>query len=188
MTARAATPLLLLALAAPVPAGAAQTGSPATMTVEVVSLRQGKAGRRILAKVRPGDRVLLRDEDPVRFVRASDDHGTRTEEAPSGIVAMVTPQVRDGRLLLDLSATVREVAGYDTARVPVPGKPDAVVTMPNLRERNYEATAEPGFASGEWRLVHPLGDGYALSVVARPLTAAEAAAPLLPASARGGSR
>ena len=172
-------PLLFAALLAlPVggrPTGAAPampTGAPATMSVEVVSLRQGKPWRRTLAKVRPGDSVLLRDETSVPYVRAADSRGTRTESLESGLVATVVPRVREGRLRLDLVTTVREVAGYDTARVPVPGKPDAVITLPSLRERTFEASVEPAFAGGEWRIVQALGDsGYGLSIVARPLAA-----------------
>lgn len=184
---------LAAALLAPASVCAMEAGLPATMSVEVTSIRQGKPWRSTVAKVRPGDGVLLRDETGVPYVRAADSRGTRTENATSGVVASVVPAVRGGRLLIDFTSTVREVAGFDTARVPVPGKPDAVISLPNVRERTYEASVEPTWSGGAWRAVQSLGDsGYGVSVVAKPLAAQAAAnAPVnapAKASAGGGRR
>jgi hypothetical protein len=187
---RPALPLAALALTLLAPASpsrAAEAALPATMTVEVVSLRQGKPFRRTLAKVRPGDSVLLRDETSTPFVSAVDSRGTRTENAVSGLVATVIPSVRAGRLYLDFASTVREVGSFDTARVPVPGKPDAVISLPSVSQKSYEASVEPAFADGEWRAVQTLGEsGFGVSVVAKPLK--PGSAPLAPVPAAAARR
>jgi hypothetical protein len=138
------------------------------MTVEVASLRGGVEARRIEARARPGERIVLRDEASVPYVRRV---GGRQETAsvPTGLVTVVTPEIRDGNLVFGFATTVRDVAGFERE----PGAPEgSAATVPSVRERTFEATQPSTYASGTFHGRQDIaGTAYGVQVKVRALAA-----------------
>ncbi len=161
---------ILLAAAGPAwAAGGASSVPPATMTVEVASLRGGSVARRIEARARPGERIVLRDESSVPYPRTSPGGRRETGSVPTGLVTVVTPEIRNGNLVFGFATTVRDVTGFERE----PGTPEgSAATVPSVSERTYEATQPSTYVSGTFHGRQDItGTAYGVSVKVRPLAA-----------------
>ncbi len=166
--------LALLPMLAGAPAVGAGAGgvAPATLSVEVASERLGKPSRKVVAKVRPGDQVLLRDERDTPYVIASGLRGSRTASVTAGLVATVVAVEAGGGLSFRVGLVARELTGFEKADyAPVPGGETFKVSYPRMSEAAVEEVVPAAFRDGAWRARKEIpGSGFALSVEARAIS------------------
>lgn len=152
-------------------AGGAAGVAPASLTLEVASERMGAPSRKVVAKVRPGDQVLLRDERETPYVIAAGKGGSRTASATSGLVATVTAVESGGGMSFRIGLVAREVAGFEHADyAPVPGGETFKVSYPRMSEKAVDETVTAVADGNGWRARKELpGSGFAVSILARPI-------------------
>ena len=167
------SPLIVIALAASGLAHAAPKDvPPATIVVELASTRQGAPSQKVAAKVRLGERILLRDEKKVPYVVASGANGQKTDEVVTGMVLMVVPEVVNSRLTFRLEAYVKDVERFEKANYSPDGKSTYAVSWPEVRSRRFDANLDAPPVDGGWKSGHEFPDtGFAVSIAAKPLLA-----------------
>ena len=171
--ARLTTSLAALAVATATYASANSPGVlPANLSVEVISVRAGDVSNRIVAKVRPGERVLIRDEKTVPYVIASGPRGQRMATVSTGVVSTVIPVVEGRDLVFRMETTVTEIDGFEEGDYSPDGKETFKVKWPRVTTRNLEARVVAAAAEGRWKGAHEIPGGtYRVDVVAKPLSA-----------------
>lgn len=162
---------LSLALLLCLPA-AARDVAPATIVVEIASTRQGVPSQKVGAKVRLGERILLRDERKVPYVVASGANGQKTDEVVTGMVLMVVPEVVNSRLSFRMEAYVRDVERFERRNYSPDGKNTYAVSWPEVRSRRFDANVDAPPVEGGWKSGHEFPEtGFAVSIAAKPLVA-----------------
>lgn len=162
---------LSLALLCCLPA-AARDVAPATIVVEISSTRQGMPSQKVGAKVRLGERILLRDEKKVPYVVASGANGQKTDEVVTGLVLMVVPEVVNSRLSFRMEAYVRDVERFEKRNYSPDGKNTYAVSWPEVRSRRFDANVDAPPVEGGWKSGHEFPEtGFAVSIAAKPLVA-----------------
>lgn len=146
--------------------------TPATIVVELASTRQGEPSQKVAAKVRLGERILLRDERKTPYVAAKGAAGSKTEEVVTGLVLMVVPKVVNSRLNFEIEAFVSDVTGFQKGNYSPDGKQQFAVSWPDVRSRRFETILDAPPVTGGWRSAHEFPDtGFAVAISAKPLVA-----------------
>ena len=150
-----------IATARAAPATGAGAVPVATMSVEVVSIRAGTEAARIVARTRPGEPVVLRDERRFPYDTATGGVPGKAS-VPVGLVTVVVPEIRAGNLSVSFRTTVRHVTGMN-----------ASPAGPVVSQAEYGADLVPAFSEGAFTARQEVaGTGFAVRVTVRPLASA----------------